>query len=337
MEELSRKSGRKRYLIAESDLNDSRLIRPPDNWGYGLDAQWSDDFHHALHALLTGENLGYYSDFGTVEHLAKSIREGFYYSGNYSRFRKRRHGNFSADLPGEQFIIALQNHDQVGNRMLGERISTLISFEAQKLAAGVLLLSPYPPLIFMGQEYGEEAPFLYFVSHTDADLIAAVRKGRKEEFSEFIWKEEPPDPEAEETFERSKLDWESRKHGDHAVLLSLYKELTHMRRSTTAFSLRAEKSMDIQAFEHKKVILMRRWTEDSEMLCLFNFSGEEASIEPSEFRMKGRWERVLDSAEEKWNGPGASSRERIDPDGAISLSPLSFAVFARKDGKGGAL
>ncbi|MFP5212185.1 MAG: malto-oligosyltrehalose trehalohydrolase, partial [Acidobacteriota bacterium] len=199
VDELEGEEGRRRYLIAESDLNDSRLIRDTCDCGHGLDSQWSDDFHHALHALLTGERDGYYADFGRAEHLVRALNERFVYAGSYSPYRRRSHGNFAADLPAERFVVAIQNHDQIGNRMLGERISTLASFEAQKLAAGVLLLSPFVPLIFMGQEYGEEAPFLYFISHTDAELVAAVQRGRKEEFKGFGWKEEPPNPFSEET------------------------------------------------------------------------------------------------------------------------------------------
>ena len=159
--------------------------------GYGLDGYWCDDFHHALHTLLTGESKGYYLDFGGIEHLAKSLREGFIYSGQYSRYRSKSHGNSSLDRGADQLVVFSQNHDQVGNRMLGERLSSLVDFESLKLAAGVVLLSPFIPLLFMGEEYGETAPFLYFISHSDPALIEAVRKGRKEEFKEFTWVEDP--------------------------------------------------------------------------------------------------------------------------------------------------
>ena len=214
--------GRSVYVIPESDLNDVRVINPAEIGGYGLDAQWNDDFHHALHALITGELKGYYEDFGKVEQLEKSLREGFIYSGQYSCFRKRRHGNDSKERPAHQFVVFSQNHDQVGNRMLGDRISKLASFEALKLAAGLVILSPSLPLLFMGEEYGEDAPFLYFVSHEDMDLIEAVRTGRKEEFKPFSWEGEPPDPQSEETFRASKLDWQKRTQGHHHVLLGFY-------------------------------------------------------------------------------------------------------------------
>lgn len=141
-------------------MNDVRVIRPREWGGYGIDAQWCDDFHHSLHTLITGEKKGYYVDFGRTEHLVKALREGFVYSWQYSTYRKRRHGSSSKEMPAHQFVVFSQNHDQVGNRMLGERLSTYVSFEALKLAAGVVLLSPYIPLLFMGEEYGEESPFL---------------------------------------------------------------------------------------------------------------------------------------------------------------------------------
>jgi maltooligosyltrehalose trehalohydrolase len=160
------------YFIVESDLNDTRVIRPRVVGGYGLDAQWNDDFHHALHTLLTRERRGYYQDFGQLRNLAKAFREGFVYSGEYSPYRRRRHGNPSRDIPAHQFVVFAQNHDQVGNRMRGERLSELVCLERTKLTAGVVLLSPFIPLLFMGEEYGETAPFPYFVSHSDPALVA---------------------------------------------------------------------------------------------------------------------------------------------------------------------
>jgi maltooligosyltrehalose trehalohydrolase len=217
--------GRRIYVIPESDLNDVRVISPPELGGYGLDAQWNDDFHHCLHTLLTGEKSGYYKDFGAIDQMERAYRDGFVYSGQYSPFRKRRHGSSSKDRPASQFVVFSQNHDQVGNRMQGERLSSLVSFEALKLAAGCVILSPYLPLLFMGEEYGETAPFLYFVSHSDPGLIEAVRNGRKEEFKAFGWEGEPPDPQDERTFLASELHWEERTKGSHETLLRFYKQL----------------------------------------------------------------------------------------------------------------
>ncbi|MEJ2615296.1 MAG: malto-oligosyltrehalose trehalohydrolase [Ignavibacteriaceae bacterium] len=228
--QLSSEIGRKFYLIAESDLNDNKIIRPISEYGFGVDAQWSDDFHHSLHSLLTGEKQGYYQDFGSESDLIKSIRDTFVYTGQYSGYRKRRHGNSALEMKPEQFVINIQNHDQVGNRAMGERLSQLISFEETKLAAVTLFISPYIPLIFMGQEYNEENPFLYFVSFNDQNLIDAVRKGRREEFLSFNWVEEVPDPQSEQTFLSSKINWKLVNEGQHKVLLNFYKYLIKIRK-----------------------------------------------------------------------------------------------------------
>ena len=181
----AKRLGRHIVVIAESDLNDVRVIDPPEKGGYGLDAQWNDDFHHCLHTLLTKERNGYYQDFGDINQLVKALRKDSFTAVNILLFGERRHGSSSKHLPPTKFVVFSQNHDQVGNRMRGERLSTLVSFEALKLAAGIVLLSPNIPLLFMGEEYGEEAPFQYFVSHSDHELIEAVRRGRREEFAAF--------------------------------------------------------------------------------------------------------------------------------------------------------
>ncbi len=191
-------------IIAESDFNDVKLLSPASKGGYGLDAQWNDDFHHALHALVTGERQGYYSDFGTLDHVATALRKNFVLSGQYSQHRHRKHGNSAAHLLPSQFVVFAQNHDQIGNRAQGDRLSTLIPFAAQQVVAASVLLSPFIPLLFMGEEYGEHAPFQYFIDHGDKGLIEAVRKGRLAEFKPFGWKN-ISDPYAVETFDHSRL------------------------------------------------------------------------------------------------------------------------------------
>ncbi len=328
--ELRMNDGWQRYLIAESDLNDSRLIRPREVFGCGLDAQWCDDFHHSLHALITGEKDGYYKDFGSIQELVKALAEGFVYSGQHSPYRKRRHGNRSLDLPPEQFVVASQNHDQVGNRMLGERLAVLISFEAQKLAAAVLLLSPYIPLLFMGQEYGEEAPFLYFVSHQDPALVDAVRHGRKEEFQAFGWNIEPPDPADVETFLQSKLNWNQRNQGRHKVLLDFHSALLQMRRESPAFSALERTHMEVHAIASKDVILLKRWWGESNVLCLFNFAPRDVILRAHELP-SGTWSRLLDSAEERWQGPGTLLPDRLRADQSITLRKQSAVVCGRQE------
>ncbi len=217
-------------VIAESDLNDPRLIRPVEAGGFGLDAQWSDDFHHSLHALLTGEQGGYYEDFGSLADLATTLVQGYRYAGDYSRFRKRHHGRPHPGLDGRRLLGYLQNHDQVGNRALGERSAALMSTGRLMIGAAVVLTAPFVPLIFQGEEWAASTPFQYFTDHPDPELGAAVRSGRREEFAVFGWDpERVPDPQASATFERSKLRWDEVSSGDHATLLAWYRALIQLR------------------------------------------------------------------------------------------------------------
>jgi len=328
VEKFSARRGRKFLLIAESDLNDSRAVRPKKQGGLGLDSQWCDDFHHSLHTLLTGEKEGYYIDFGEMDHMKKSFKEGFVYSGGYSEYRKRNHGNSSKDIPARQFIVFSQNHDQVGNRMFGERLAALVSFESLKLAAGIVLLSPYIPLLFMGEEYGEEAPFLYFVSHSDQDLIESVRKGRREEFNAFIWKGEPPDPRSVGTFHVSKINWEKRATGSHRVLLNFYRRLIRLRYSLPALS-GTKKCLEVHASENNKIIFLRRWKGNDQVFCVFNFSAGEES---SEITLPGAiWSKVMESSGSEWKGPGALAPDKIKKGGgAIALRSRSFVIYEKE-------
>jgi maltooligosyltrehalose trehalohydrolase len=221
--------GRSVVVIAESDLNDPKLVRSRDEHGFGLDAQWSDDLHHAIHSMLTGERAGYYADFGGVSTIAAALREPFVLDGRYSRFRRRTHGAPSTGVPRRRFVVAMQNHDQVGNRAAGDRLSTILSAAQLRLAAVLIMLSPYVPLLFMGEEYGETSPFHYFVSHGDSRLVDDVRAGRKSEFESFGWTE-PPDPQAEGTYEASKIDWTRGMTAPQATVLSLYRDLLALRR-----------------------------------------------------------------------------------------------------------
>jgi maltooligosyltrehalose trehalohydrolase len=229
--ELGRRMGRKVQLMAESDLNDPRLIRPPEHGGYGLDAQWADDVHHTIHATLTGDRHGYYQDFAGIATIADVYREPFFYARRYAPHRDRMHGRSSAGVPRQRFVVCAQNHDQVGNRPLGERLASLVPPDRQRLAAALVLLSPYIPLLFMGEEYGETAPFLYFIEHGDPELVEAVRKGRRREFEALgLAAAAQLDPQSEETFARVKLDWERREAADGALLLALYTDLLSLRR-----------------------------------------------------------------------------------------------------------
>jgi maltooligosyltrehalose trehalohydrolase len=323
---------RRIYLIAESDLNDTRVIRSRELGGYGLDAQWNDDFHHALHTLLTGEREGYYQDFGSIGHLAKAFREGFVYSGQYSSYRQRRHGNPSRDIPAHQFVVFAQNHDQVGNRMWGERLSELVCLERMKLAAGVVLLSPSIPLMFMGEEYGETAPLSYFISHSDPDLIEAVRRGRREEFAAFGWADEPPDPQDESTFLRAKLNHDLRRKGAHRMLLELYGELIRLRKEIPALASLSKANMEISDYEREMVLIIKRWSGTDEAIAVFHFGKVLTSIRVP--FPKGKWRKRLDSADERWQGLGSNVPPEFVSDGeaALSLSPRAFVLFIKEKG-----
>jgi maltooligosyltrehalose trehalohydrolase len=237
VKKLEAQLGRHLVLIAESDRNDPRLLWSRGRGGFALDAHWNDDFHHALHSVLTGETRGYYRDFGTLGDLCKALRQAYVYDGRYSSFRKRRHGRAPAGLEGSRFLAYMQNHDQIGNRALGERASQLLSVGRLKAAAALVLSSPFLPMLFQGEEWGASTPFLYFSDHRDPKLAAAVREGRRREFPAFAGKaEEIPDPQAPETFTASKLAWEELSRPRHAEILQWHKALIRLRRSTPALS-----------------------------------------------------------------------------------------------------
>jgi maltooligosyltrehalose trehalohydrolase len=327
--EFAKQADRKIYLIAESDLNDVRYIRPTEFGGCGLDAQWNDDFHHAVHTLLTGEESGYYQDFGGLEHLRKAIEEGFVYSGEFSAYRRRRHGNSSRPIPARKFVVFDQNHDQIGNRLFGERLSILVPFEASKLAAGMVILSPYIPLLFMGEEWGETAPFQYFTSHSNAALIEAVRRGRREEFSAFGWQGEPPDAQDEATFMRSKLNHTLKQSEPHRTLWEFYQELLKLRKTLPSLALLSKEHLEVHGFEVERIIQIRRWNDGDEALLVANFGDEPSSVLPAV--PSGDWDKRLDSADRRWGGPGSSVPPSFSSTGEarLSLCGKSFAVFQR--------
>ncbi|MDQ4068615.1 MAG: malto-oligosyltrehalose trehalohydrolase, partial [Actinomycetota bacterium] len=226
-----------KFLIAESDLNDPRIVAGRQVGGYGMDAQWSDDFHHALHAVLTGERAGYYADFGSVAQLAKALRQAFVYDGQHSPHRRRRHGRTPAGIPATRFLGYLQNHDQIGNRAKGERSSMLVSEGLLRVAAAIVLLGPWVPMLFQGEEWAASTPFQYFTDHDDPELGRAVTEGRRREFASFGWDpSEVPDPQDPQTFRRSKLDWDEVRRPRHAGLLDWHKQLIALRRSTPELS-----------------------------------------------------------------------------------------------------
>jgi maltooligosyltrehalose trehalohydrolase len=221
-------------LIAESDRNDPRLITPRSQHGYGLTAQWDDDIHHALHTAVSGEKHGYYSDFGSLETLAATLRNGYFHAETYSSFRRRRHGRRldTSAIPGYRLLAYTSTHDQVGNRAVGDRPAAYLTSGQLAVSAALALLTPFTAMLFMGEEWAASTPFQFFSSHPDPDIAAATREGRRAEFADHGWNaDEVPDPQDADTFERSKLNWAERDAGEHARILALYRGLIALRRA----------------------------------------------------------------------------------------------------------
>ncbi len=238
VEKLSAQLDKKLFLVAESSLNDPRIIRPREVGGYGLASQWLDDFHHTLHVMFTKEQSGYYKSFKGAPDLNKCLHENFVYDGIYSAYRKRKHGRKATDLAPERFVVSLQNHDQIGNRAFGERLCHLISFEHCQIAAALFLLSPFVPMLFQGEEWASTSPFLYFTDHVDKKLAQAVREGRKKEFPGKH--KEIPDPQSPETFIKSKLNWNEIEKDSHNKMLFWHQKLIQIRKENLS-QIRAQK------------------------------------------------------------------------------------------------
>jgi maltooligosyltrehalose trehalohydrolase len=310
---LSVNSGRPVHVIAESNRNERRLVDPPQKGGYGLAAQWSDDFHHSLHAWLTREGSGYYADFGRLEHLIKALREGFVLQGQHSRYRDFPVGSSPEGLRGENFVIYVQNHDQVGNRLRSDRLNTYVSPAAYRCAVALLLLSPYVPLFFQGQEYSETAPFPFFTSFTDPKLGKAVKEGREREFVKFGWKAEIPDPQDPKTFELACINWDLRCHRGHARVLAWHHALLRIRASWPPALRCDRKDFSVDATRQPVLRLQRKK------------AGVEAWVNLSTQAQAINWpvpfERVLDSHARQFAGTTATSEP-------CTLAPFQVQIFS---------
>ncbi|MFZ2492010.1 MAG: malto-oligosyltrehalose trehalohydrolase [Thermoanaerobaculia bacterium] len=306
----ARELGRQIHTIAESDLNDPRVIMPREGLGLGFDSQWSDDFHHSLHTILTGETGGYYDGFGKPSDLARVLTTGYLFTGQHSRFRGRKYGAKPKTRDGRKFVVCAQNHDQVGNRMLGERLIAIAGVEKARIAAAATVLAPFVPMLFMGEEYGETAPFQYFTSHGDPALIEAVRNGRREEFDGFAWQGEAPDPDDQATFERSRLQWGTAQ--EQASMRALYTELLRLRREHPALRKLDLDRVETHASDAQGLLFVRRWGGDEHVLLAFNFADAERRVD-------------LPFARASWQ-PLMTSGVTISG-GEIALPPVSFGVF----------
>jgi maltooligosyltrehalose trehalohydrolase len=322
---LEKETGRSHYLIAESDLNDVRYINSFENGGYGMDAQWNDEFHHSLRVTAGHSRTGYYSDYDGILHLAKVYKEGFVYDGIYSEHRHKTFGTKADEIEGKQFVVFTQNHDQVGNRSPAERNSNLVSVEMQKLMAGAVMVSPYLPLLFMGEEYSEPHAFSYFISHSDPQLVDAVRKGRKKEFEAFHLEAAIPDPDSEEIFLDSKLQWRILNQEPHVTVLHFYKRLIHFRKTLQSLHNLNRKNVTIELHELKNSLSLHRWHEQEHVLCLMNFSKDHQTIALPEIKLD--WEKILDSASVEFGGNEPSPIELLALT-SITLPPESFLLYA---------
>ncbi len=346
----ARALGRRVQVIAESDLNDPRLLRSPERGGFGLDAQWSDDFHHSVHVALTGERNGYYADFTGARDIAEALERRFVYAGRHSEHRDRRHGAPVADVSADHFVVAIQNHDQVGNRAQGERLSLLVSEEKLRLAAALILLAPYVPLLFMGEEYGETNPFLYFVSHGDPALVRAVREGRRRGLEHFGWQTDVPDPQAVESFERSRLDRGELGDARHRRILALYSDLLGVRRSEVALQPgAAEIHTEVDPEGDCLVVRLTPRSRGagsegateraasahgaSTLLALYNFSAGDRDVTVG--AAEGRWRLRFSTSDERYGGPGDEPAIAVEGDGVarrVTLRPESAVLFRDEEG-----
>jgi maltooligosyltrehalose trehalohydrolase len=308
VDRLSASLGRPLVLIAESDLNDPRVVRPLPAGGFGMHAQWSDDFHHALHSLLTGEQSGYYADFGSMDDLAQTLTHVFAYNYRYSPFRGRTHGRPVADLPFHHFVSYLQNHDQIGNRATGERIHHTIPHQAFKLGAALLFSAPFIPLIFQGEEWAASTPFQFFTHHQSQELGDLVREGRRQEFAAFGWDpRQVPDPQSEQTFLASKLRWEEAEQEPHASMLNWYRALIRLRKMLPELSPSNREATSVVFDSTRQWLQLQR----GPVTLICNFASEPRSIP---------------------TGPEPSTREillasgPVDPGGGDSITLPAYGV-----------
>jgi maltooligosyltrehalose trehalohydrolase len=319
---------RRVYLVGETDRSDRKTVLPREIGGTGLDGQWLDDFHHAVHAALSGETYGYYEDYADFSRLTKVLRTRFASTGGYSRVAGRRLGTDASDIPADRFVAFVQTHDQVGNRMLGDRLFARSGLDGAKLAAGFLLTSPYTPMLFMGEEYGEPAPFLFFTDFSDEALIEAVRQGRKADYAYFFAAQgEPPDPHDRETFLRSKLNLTLRHEGEHRLLYTYYQALLRLRRTTPALTNSDPAAASV--WSQDRVICLERRDGASAIRILTNWALHHAqtfTMPPSD----QSWQKILDSTAWAADSADPTPAPEFLPAGspAVSLPPCAVVLYA---------
>jgi maltooligosyltrehalose trehalohydrolase len=329
-------SGRPFYLVAESDLNDPRTIQPTTAGGQGFDSQWLDDFHHALYVLLDGEGRSHYPDYGELQQFARAYTNGFIYSGEYVNFRHRRHGASSAGIPRDRFIVFNQNHDLPGNRPDGRRLSMILDFERLKLAAAAVLLSPYLPMLFMGEEYGEATPFYFFSDYSQPQTASALREERKKQFEAFDWNMEAPDPQQKSTFLDCILKWSLRREGTHHQLLEWHRRLISLRKTHPLLAGNHMAADDLRADllgTAGLAIIRHAGDLKNQLLILFNFSSNPLTTAIPYGDIDTEWTRLLASTVGTWAGQNAASSpppHKISTGQSIQLPACSASVYERQ-------
>lgn len=334
VKQYAEQSGRKVSVIAElGGYNEPKVLTPIAGGGFGFDEQWLEDFHHSLVTLLTGEKRGYYRNYGRLQDLAEALTEGYLYlglDGGESKFKRAGVGVYGL-IPACKLVVFSQNHDQVGNRLLGDRLVSTVGFEAAKLAAGMVLLSPYVPLLFMGEEYGETAPFLFFTDYQDENLKRAVRLGRKQEFADFRWKGDFPDPQSEETFEKSKINWQLRYSETRKKIAAYYRTLIRLRSKQSLFHSKPHRQIKAVTRVGEDILLIQRENRYSKAGMLANFARKNQTIDfPSE---EGSFFKAVDSCDLAFGGPGSTLPSSAEEGDKLVLQGLSFSVFLESKGE----
>lgn len=327
---LGEQLGKKIHFIAETSYNVPKVLMPTQEGGFGFEAQWLDDFQHALHALLTGEREGYYRDYGRIEDVAEVLREAYVYVGGQSSYKRRQPSESTQNIAADRFVVFGQNHDQVGNRLKGDRLATTAGLEAAKLAAGLVLLSPYLPLLFMGEEYGETAPFLFFTDYSDQTLIESIREGRKKEFEHFHWTGEVPDPQSTHTFLASKLNWQQRNSEQGKKVAYYYRDLLVLRKNRL-FRPQPDRQIKEILTEQDKLLLIHKASTDAEAVIAVNFSNEACTCT---FPFLGEYLKVLDSADAKYAGSGVTLPQTTTHGHQLTLAGFTLAVYHKPPQEG---
>jgi maltooligosyltrehalose trehalohydrolase len=320
------------YVIAEDARNETRLLESPQDGGYGFDGVWADDFHHVLSVGQTGAQEGYYRDFdGTLDELIETLQHGWLYRGRFSAAADRKRGTECRHLPPSKFVHCISNHDQSGNRAFGDRAHQIMRPAAYRTLSMLLCLTPYTPMLFMGQEWAATNPFLYFTDH-NAELGAMITLGRRREFSDFAEFTDPatreriPDPQSEETFLKSKLDWEEVRRGEHAEVLALYRECLHLRQRSAAFRPVSRDTWEVEALPFE-VGAIRMRTDDETYLLIFDpkggHSGDLAGCRIARLEAGWKWEVKLSTEERRFGGGGA----RLYADGKVHFDHAGAVVL----------